>query len=102
MFRRYRLLIAIVAGVLLGGIAVYLYRQRAEQTPVQAAVEPEAPPDLIKLRSVFTAGVNAVQRGDGGEAVKQLSSFEFGPRAVEEYRLYYLAHGHRLAGDANA
>ena len=34
------------------------------------------------------------------EAVKQLSSFHFGRRAVEEYRLFYLASAYQLAKDS--
>ena len=60
---------------------------------------PEAPPDLEKLRQPYIAGVLAVQRNDGAEAVRQLSSFDFGPRAVEEYRLYYLARGQEQRGE---
>lgn len=57
---------------------------------------PEAPPDLEKLRPAFDAGLDAIRRGDGAEAVKQLSSFSFGPRAVDDYRLYYLASAYQL------
>jgi soluble lytic murein transglycosylase-like protein len=62
----------------------------------------EAPPDLEKLRESYAAGVAALQRDDGADAVKHFGSFTFGPRAVEEYRLYYLANGHQLAGDTAA
>jgi soluble lytic murein transglycosylase-like protein len=60
---------------------------------------PEAPPDLAKLRPSFDAGLDAIRRGDGAEAVSQLSSFTFGTRAVDQYRLYYLANACQLAGD---
>lgn len=60
---------------------------------------PEAPPDLAKLRPSFDAGLDAIRRGDGAEAVSQLSSFTFGKRAVDQYRLYYLANACQLAGD---
>jgi soluble lytic murein transglycosylase-like protein len=66
------------------------------------APKPEAPPDLAKLRSAFTSGVDALRRGDGAAAVKHLGSFTFGSRAVEEYRLWYLANAHQLAADRNA
>jgi len=59
---------------------------------------PEAPPDLEKLRPAFDAGLEALRRGDGVEAVQQFSSFTFGKRAVEQYRLYYLANACQLAG----
>src|SRR4051794_1971551 len=61
--------------------------------------KPEAPPDLEKLRPAFTAGLDALHRRDGAEAVKQLSSFHFGKRAVDEYRMYYLADAYQLAND---
>jgi soluble lytic murein transglycosylase len=60
----------------------------------------EAPPDLEKLRPAFDAGLEALRRGDGAEAVRQFSSFTFGRRAVEEYRLYYLANAIQLTADA--
>lgn len=59
---------------------------------------PEAPPDLEKLRPAFDAGLEALRRGDGADAVKQFSSFTFGKRAVDQYRLYYLANACQLAG----
>lgn len=62
----------------------------------------EAPPDLQKLRDVYAAGTAALARGDGADAVKHLSSFSFGPRAVEEYRLYYLANAYEMSGNAAA
>lgn len=68
----------------------------------QLAAKPEAPPDLEKLRDKYTAGVEAIRRNDGPAAVDHLSSFSFGPRAVEDYRLYYLANGQRIAGNATA
>src|SRR5258706_223888 len=60
---------------------------------------PEAPPDLEKLRPAFDAGLEAIRRGDGAEAIRQFSSFTFGKRAVDQYRLYYLANACQLAGD---
>ncbi|HEX7150533.1 MAG TPA: transglycosylase SLT domain-containing protein [Thermoanaerobaculia bacterium] len=64
--------------------------------------EPEAPPDLQKFRDQFMAGVKAVDEKNGAEAVKQLSGFHFGSRAVEEYRLYYLAQAYELAKNGGA
>src|SRR5947209_13670692 len=61
--------------------------------------KPEAPPDLEKLRPAFTAGLDAIRRRDGADAVKQLSSFHFGKRVVDEYRIYYLANAYQLAKD---
>jgi soluble lytic murein transglycosylase-like protein len=107
LFRRKGVLVAVVVMVLAGaGIAAfYLTRDGATLSDDEgngASLKPEAPPDLQKLRSVYTAGVQALQRDDGEEAVRQLSSFTFGPRAVEEYRLYYLANAYQLAGNDDA
>lgn len=66
--------------------------------PAKAA----APPDLQKLRDAYAAGRAALERKDGADAVKHLSAFDFGDRAVEEYRLYYLANGYELTGNAPA
>src|SRR5262245_21384368 len=93
------LYVVVVILVAAAGVLVYLRRERAH--PEGAAhPKPEAPLDLEKLRPVYTAGVEAVHRGDGAEAVKKLSSFTFGKRAVEEYRLYYLANGYQLTNDS--
>lgn len=62
----------------------------------------EAPPDLQKLRDAFSSGMQALQRNDGADAVQHLSSFTFGTRAVEQYRLYYLANAHQLSGDTES
>lgn len=64
--------------------------------------KPVAPPDLAHFRPAFTAGLDALLRKDGARAVKQLRSFTFGSRAVEDYRLFYLARAYELAGDAVA
>src|SRR5881394_1510301 len=61
--------------------------------------KPEAPPDLEKLRATFTAGIDALNHKKGAEAAKQLGSFTFGKRAVDEYRLWFLAQAQRLADD---
>jgi thioredoxin-like negative regulator of GroEL len=82
-----------------GAIAVWITRHPSEERVESASTTPEAPPDLAKLRGQFTAGVNALQRGDADAAVQQLTSFTFGRRAVEEYRLYFLANAHQLRGD---
>lgn len=90
----------------LGGAAYYFSRDRVAAPSGEdrdaPEAKPQAPPDLEKLREAYTAGVQALQRDDGAEAVRQLSSFDFGPRAVEEYRLYYLANAQELTGDTNA
>jgi soluble lytic murein transglycosylase-like protein len=98
---------ATIAFVLLlaGGLTFYLTRggvaAPADEEP-EVAVEAEAPPDLAKLREPYAAGLAALNRNDGAGAVRHFQSFTFGPRSVEEYRLYYLANGHQLTGDATA
>jgi len=87
-----------------GGALAYLSRGGAivEREEDVTVAKPEAPPDLQKLRDTYTAALEAFQRDDGAEAVRLFSSFTFGPRAVEEYRLYYLANAHELAGNGAA
>jgi soluble lytic murein transglycosylase-like protein len=75
-------------------------RARAHHEEYVVHAKPEAPPDLEKLRPAFTAGLDAIHRRDGAEAVKQLSAFQFGKRAVDEYRVYYLANAYQLAKDS--
>jgi soluble lytic murein transglycosylase-like protein len=106
-FLRRRWLAAVVVLVVSAGLVVatiYLRRGSLLTAPRQVDVEPksEAPADLDKLREVFNAGVDALQRSDGRDAVRHFTSFDFGERAVEEYRLYYLANGYQLAGNAGA
>jgi soluble lytic murein transglycosylase-like protein len=74
-------------------------KARAHHEEYVVPAKPEAPPDLEKLRPAFTAGLDAIHHRDGAEAVKQLSSFHFGKRAVDEYRVYYLANAYQLAKD---
>jgi soluble lytic murein transglycosylase-like protein len=97
-------LVVVLAG--LGGAAYYFTRvdvlAESEEDENVPSAKPQAPPDLQKLRAAYVAGVQALQRNDGAEAVRQLSSFDFGPRAVEEYRLYYLANAYELAGNTDA
>lgn len=81
-------------------VVLYLRKPASERQVVEA--EPDAPADLQKLRETFAAGVDAVKRGDGADALKHLESFSFGKRAVEDYRLHYLAQAHQLAGNADA
>jgi soluble lytic murein transglycosylase-like protein len=104
--RRKWLLAIVVVALLIGGLGIITYinsggRRGAHGEP-DALPKAEAPPDLQKLRDVYAAGVAALGRNDGADAVTHFSSFTFGPRAVEEYRLYYLANGHQLAGNAEA
>lgn len=106
MFRSRRrwtlfLLLLIVAGALAAGLW-YFRRPRGVPEGPAEVVKLEAPPDLQKQRDEFLKGRDALQRDEGAEAVRSLSSFDFGSRAVEEYRLYYLANAHQLAGNAHA
>jgi soluble lytic murein transglycosylase-like protein/TolA-binding protein len=105
LIRRRRLAATIVILLLLaGGLGVFFWTRGRAQQPDHAEPDlpatAEAPPDLEKLREPYTAGLAALQRDDGADAVKHLGSFTFGPRAVEEYRLYYLANGYQLTGNA--
>jgi soluble lytic murein transglycosylase-like protein/TolA-binding protein len=89
--------------LIITAVAIILAYRRtariAEHREHPVTAELEAPPDLQKLRNEFAAGVQALQRNDGPDAVRHFTSFDFGPRAVEEYRLYYLANGYQLTGD---
>jgi len=80
-------------------VVLRLHGTSEQQVEHVVPAKPEAPPDLEKLRPAFTAGLDAIHRRDGAEAVKQLSSFHFGKRAVDEYRVYYLASAYQLAKD---
>ncbi len=92
-------IIATFAAVLPVLIAVGVYLTYGRRVPVVAAQPPEAPPDLEKLRPEFAAGLAALQQGDGFAAIRHFSSFNCGRRAVEEYRLFFLANGYQLAGN---
>jgi soluble lytic murein transglycosylase-like protein len=96
-----RWLYVFIALVVAAGIGVFFYlRQTQTHREIAAPPKPEAPPDLEKLRGAYDAGLDAIHRGDGREAVKQFSSFTFGRRAVDEYRLYYLANGYQMVNDS--
>ena len=102
--RRRWLLPSIIILIVVGAaiVALTLYVQRREQVETYVETHPQAPPDLAKLRERFASGLDALHGDDGDEAVKQLASFDFGSRAVEQYRLYYLANGYQLAGNTTA
>ncbi|HYI10253.1 MAG TPA: transglycosylase SLT domain-containing protein [Thermoanaerobaculia bacterium] len=112
MLRGRKWLLIAVSLLLVVGIAttILVLRNRPdavedeEEEGVEAAkaAAEEAPPDLQKLRDSYKAGIDAVGKKDGPAAVRHLSSFTFGPRAVEEYRLYYLANAYQLAGNSGA
>ncbi|MEK6375746.1 MAG: lytic transglycosylase domain-containing protein [Acidobacteriota bacterium] len=90
--------LSILLAIAAAGVAVFFYVREPDEQTI-ARQKPEAPPDLEKLRGVYASGLDAIHRGDGADAVKHLSSFDFGKRAVEEYRLYYLANGYQLTND---
>jgi soluble lytic murein transglycosylase-like protein len=92
--------VPVIAALAIGSF-VYLHQpsSRSEALPPQ---KPEAPPDLEKLRDSFNAGVDAIHRNDGPAAVRSFTRFTFGPRVVEEYRLYYLSLAFQLAGNVPA
>jgi len=99
--RRRRLVLAISIPVIAGLAALGIWwalphrpRHRAEERVPQ---KPEAPPDLAKLRDQFDAALDALRHNDGATAMQTFASFSFRSRAVEEYRLYYLAKAQQLA-----
>jgi soluble lytic murein transglycosylase len=99
--------VAVVAVLVSAGIVVAIYRDRlpgfeADHEEADLVANPEAPPDLQKLRETYAAGMAALARGDGADAAKHLSSFTFGPRVVEEYRLFHLAGAYQLTGNSAA
>src|SRR5947209_7067007 len=91
---------AVLAPVLIVVGVLRLRQMRVHQREFVVPAKPEAPPDLEKLRPAFTAALDAIHRRDGAEAAKQLAAFHFGKRAVDEYRMYYLATAYQLANDS--
>src|SRR5438105_2194731 len=100
MHRRWLYVLIALVVVAVGIVTFVELRERHKQQQALVPPKPEAPPDLEKLRGAYDAGLDAIHRGDGREAVRQFSSFTFGKRAVDEYRLYYLANGYQLANDS--
>lgn len=105
--RRRWLVITIAAALAIGFTIIGGYRwlmpsSRERHRESQPAPKPEAPPDLARLRGQYTSAVEALDRHDGRDAVKHLISFDFGRRAVEEYRLWLLANAHQLNGETGA
>lgn len=102
MRNRRRWVVAVVAVLVpvLAIVTLLVVRQpRAKNREFVVPARPEAPPDLEKLRPAFDAGIEAFRHGNGADSVALLSSFTFGRRAVEEYRLFYLAGACQLVGD---
>ncbi|HJQ40391.1 MAG TPA: transglycosylase SLT domain-containing protein [Thermoanaerobaculia bacterium] len=104
--RRRWLLVTVITLVVAGLIAITAYYKlrpgESAEEEAEVAQKPQAPPDLQKLREVFASGMQALQKNEGAEAVKHFSSFTFGSRRVEEYRLYYLGNSYQLAGNEGA
>ncbi len=94
--------VIVVFGLAITITTIYVLRLRKMREEAAIPSQPEAPPDLEKLREPFVSGAAAILRNDGPDAIRHLSSFTFGPRSVEEYRLYYLAGGYQLAGQPSA
>ena len=106
-FRKRWWVVAVVAALVSAAIVLVTFRDRllpGTETDVEQDVplKAEAPPDLQKFRAAYVAGTSALARNDDAGAVKHLSSFSFGSRAVEEYRLYYLADAYQKGGNPRA
>ncbi len=100
---RRRWLIPIAVIVAVAAVMVYITLVPSmfhREAPLMA--KPEAPSDLAQLRGAFHYGLDALRRGAGNDAVRYLSSFNFGHRAVEQYRLYFLANAWQIAGNPGA
>src|SRR2546428_2566899 len=100
--RAWWILVAVAVAAMPTAVVVTIVLLVPQRPREIVAPKPEAPPDLEKLRSAFTSGGDALRRGDGAGWDKNLGSFTFGSRAVEEYRLWYLANAHQLDADRNA
>src|SRR5689334_19766345 len=83
-------------------ITVVRYLRPSRTREAVTSHKPEAPPDLLKLRDQFLAGLAAIRDKDGAKAASTFAAFSFRGRAVEEYRLYYLGRSFELANDPNA
>jgi len=97
---RRRLLLAAVAVVVPVAIVflaiVFGPSERPHRHQWVALQQPEAPPDLEKLRPAFKAALDALNKKDP-DAARQFAAFSFRHRAVESYRLYFLAQAQQLA-----
>lgn len=99
MNTRWRWIVSVGAVVIVIAALVIFVVPWLHRPPPPPHPKPEAPPDLAKLRGAFQKGLDALRRGDGKDAVRWLSSFNFGHRAVEQYRLYFLANAWQLSGN---
>ena len=91
-------LIAVLAALIFALVPWTMRERRAATDRQQLVVPAELPSDLAALRPRFIDGVEAIQTGDSQKAVRLLSSFSFGKRPVEDYRLYFLANAFQLGG----
>ena len=89
--------IPVVAGLLVLASYWFLPHRRRHAIEGRVLQKPQAPPDLAKLRDRFTHALDTLRHNDGAGAAQELASFDFGSRAVEHYRLYYLAKAYGLA-----
>src|SRR3954452_25426234 len=92
--KRKRLFISVLGVVVLLGIAPAVYRELGERRNLHRGTtlphqNPEAPPVAEKLRGNFAAGHGALAHKTGAGGAKQLGSFTFGKRGVEEDRPWF-------------
>jgi soluble lytic murein transglycosylase-like protein len=92
--------LVVLLAVILAAGSVRYGRQKTSDAQRHAGPkhQPAAPADLASARSRFLESVEALQNGEGIQAIQALESFSFQGRAVEEYRLYYLANALQLTG----
>ncbi|HUP64926.1 MAG TPA: transglycosylase SLT domain-containing protein [Thermoanaerobaculia bacterium] len=89
-----------LAALCLAFLALMFWRPDFEGDDLaHTAVQP--PPDLAPFAEPFSRGVDAALNGRDEDAYRALSSFTFGDRPVEAYRLYYLATAARSIGRAD-
>src|SRR5687768_9824116 len=95
-----RLVVVMVTGLAAAAILAFALSRMWKQwfsthiEPARAAVV--APPDLAEHAEQFRTAAESLQKGESDGAVSVLSSFSFEGRAVEEYRLYFLANAFQL------
>ncbi|HUO83542.1 MAG TPA: transglycosylase SLT domain-containing protein [Thermoanaerobaculia bacterium] len=91
-------IIGCILGLLLL-LSVMIWDSRRELRLSDRMLPLEGPLGILQHRETFRSGVEALLQNDGSGAVIALRSFSFGDRAVEEYRLYFLANAYQLEGD---